>query len=243
MAIMDIKEFKEKIITLAEEVNIKITEEKTETFYKYMNLLIEWNEKINLTAIIEPNEIIVKHFIDSLTLEKHIKNNDSIIDIGTGAGFPGIPLKIQNSSLKVTLLDSTNKKIKFLDEAIVLLQLNNMKTIHGRAEELGRSEEHREKYDVCTSRAVAKLNVLAEYMLPLVKVGGQCLCMKGPNVEEELREAEKTIKLLGGEITQIDTVFLPKKLGERTVITINKASSTQNGFPKITSKINKEKIK
>ena len=240
---MSEKEFKERLISLAGKTNINITDENAETFYKYMNLLIEWNEKINLTAIVEPNEIIIKHFIDSLILEKYIKDNDSIIDIGTGAGFPGIPLKIQNSSLKVTLLDSLNKRVKFLNEIIGLLQLDNIETVHGRAEDFGRAMKYRERYDVCTSRAVAKLNVLAEYMLPFVKVGGRCLCMKGPNVADEVKAAEKTVKLLGGEIMQTDTVFLPKKSGERTVIMLNKASSTQNGFPRNTSKISKEKIK
>ena len=240
---MNIIDFKENFIKLAKEVNITITDDNAEKFYNYMNLLIEWNKKINLTAIEEPKEIIIKHFIDSLIIEKYLKDGNSLIDIGTGAGFPGIPLKIQKNNLEVTLLDALNKRVNFLNEAIELLGLNNIEAIHGRAEDYGRNVKYRQMYDVCVSRAVAKLNVLTEYMLPLVKVGGQCLCMKGPNISEEIEDAEKAIELMGGKIKQIDKINLPGNNDERNIIIISKTRSTQNRFPRSLGKINKEKIK
>lgn len=240
---MNKKEFKENLLGLAIKENINITDPNAELFYKYMNLLIEWNEKVNLTSIVEPQEIIVKHFIDSLIVERYVKDNNSIIDVGTGAGFPGIPLKIQNNSLKITLLDSLNKRIKFLNEVICLFELYDVEAIHGRAEDFGMEDKYREKYDICVSRAVAKLNVLAEYMLPFVKIGGQCLCMKGPNLAEEIEEAEKAIKKLGGKIKKIDNFILPDGKNERNIVIISKISSTKNEFPRNAGKIKKAPIK
>ena len=176
---MEIEEFSNLFSKFAEDYNLKLNENIISNFYQYMNLLIEWNEKINLTAITDPKEIIIKHFIDSLTIAGKIKDNSSIIDVGTGAGFPGIPLKIYNETLDVTLLDSLNKRTIFLQEVVNKLNLKNIKIIHGRAEDLARDKQYREKYDYSVSRAVAPLNVLVEYLTPYVKVGGSVIAMKG----------------------------------------------------------------
>ena len=162
--------FKKKMNELLSEINIEINENKIDMFYLYMQELLEWNKKINLTAIEDENEIILKHFIDSLTVQKYIKNAQNIIDIGTGAGFPGIPLAIVNEKSNIVLLDSLNKRINFLNNVIQKLELSNVKAIHGRAEDLAKIVQHREKYDIVISRAVAPFNVLLEYMLPFNKV-------------------------------------------------------------------------
>ncbi len=215
---------------------------KEEQFEKYMELLIEWNKKMNLTAITEPKEIKLKHFKDSLTILKHIKPGSKLIDIGTGAGFPGIPLKIMEPSLEITLVDSLNKRILFLEEAINKLELKNIKAIHARAEEIGKEPEYREQYDVVVSRAVANMRVLAEYTLPLIKVGGMAIYMKGPNIEEELEEAKTTIKTLGGKITKIDSFTLEGSDLARTNIIIEKKQKTPNKYPRKNKEIKSKKI-
>ena len=187
---MEINEFSKKMINLGNQINIVFKEEQIRKFYTYMNLLIEWNNKINLTAITEPNEIIIKHFIDSLTILKYFEDKETVIDVGTGAGFPGIPIKIMKENVKVTLLDSLNKRINFLNEVIEQLELKNIETVHSRIEDFGRNKKNREKFDVVTSRAVANLTTLSEYMVPLTKIGGKCICMKGLNVEEEIEKSE-----------------------------------------------------
>ena len=193
---MEYEEFKSELIKQLKKIDIEIDEEKVIKFYKYMNLLIEWNKKINLTAIIEPNDIILKHFVDSLTIVKDIGQNGKLADIGTGAGFPGIPIKIFIPEIDVTLIDSLNKRINFLNEVIEQLELKNIVAVHGRTEDLGKDKKYREKFDYVTSRAVANLSVLSEYVLPLVKIGGKCICMKGSNVEEEVEESKKELKAL-----------------------------------------------
>ena len=222
---------------------MNINEEKAILFTKYKNLLLEWNEKINLTAITDEDEIIVKHFIDSCSIQKYLKDNDKIIDIGTGAGFPGIPLKIINDSFDITLVDSLNKRVNFLNEVIKNLNLQKISTIHSRAEELGRIKEYREMYDVATSRAVANLSTLLEYLMPFVKVGGKCICMKGPNIEEELKNAEKAIKELGGELEKVDNFLLPNSNIERNVIIIKKISKINSKYPRKAGTPAKEPIK
>ena len=169
---MEKEDFFKLIEEYSNQLQIKLNEKQKEQFYNYMKLLIEWNEKINLTAIVEPKEIVLKHFVDSLTISKYIKENSYIADVGTGAGFPGIPLKILRADIKVVLVDSLNKRIKFLDEVINKLELTNIKTIHSRAEEFGQNKEYREKFDIVTSRAVANLATLSEYLLPLAKIEG-----------------------------------------------------------------------
>jgi len=208
------------------------TEEQLQKFYQYMNLLIEWNEKINLTAIVEPKEIILKHFMDSLTIIKHIEQNKTVIDIGTGAGFPGIPIKIMREDLKITLLDSLNKRINFLDEVIQKLELKNITAVHARIEEYAKNKQYREKYDIVTSRAVANLTTLSEYMLPMVAVKGMAICMKGSEVNEEILKSKNSIKLLGGEISKIEEFTLPKSDHKRNLILVKKIKQTPSKYPR-----------
>ena len=222
--------------------NIKINEEQIKSFEKYMNLLLEWNEKINLTAITQPDEVKLKHFVDSLTVLKYINDDDKVIDIGTGAGFPGIPLKIMKGNTKITLLDSLNKRINFLNIVIETLNLRNIQAIHGRAEEIARNKLYREKYDVAVSRAVANLSTLTEYMLPFVKVGGKCICMKGANVNEELERAQNAIKELGGEIERVDNFYLSDNDNERNIIVIKKVKETNPKYPRKAGMPSKEPL-
>lgn len=210
----------------------EIDDNKIQKFYDYMNLLVEWNKKINLTAITEEKDIILKHFVDSLTVLKYIKENKSIVDVGTGAGFPGIPLAIMNDSLKITLVDSLNKRINFLNEVCNKINLKNIKAIHARAEEFGQDNNYRESYDIAISRAVANLTVLAEYLLPLVKVGGKIICMKGPDIEEELKQAKSAIDILGGKFERCDNFCLPKSDISRNIIIINKIKETPKKYPR-----------
>ena len=211
---------------------MNINENQAKLFNEYMELLLEWNEKINLTAITQKDEIILKHFIDSLTILKYIQKNQIVIDVGTGAGFPGIPLKIVNSDLNITLLDSLNKRINFLNEVIDKLKLTKIEAVHGRAEDLGRDKKYRESFDVATSRAVANLSTLLEYLMPFVKVGGICICMKGPNIEKELEEAKKAIAELGGKLEKVDKIYLPNSDIERNIIIIRKVNKTKNMYPR-----------
>lgn len=231
-------DFKQKL----NEFDIKINDEQIKSFEKYMNLLLEWNEKINLTAITQPEEIKLKHFVDSLTVLKYINDDDKVIDIGTGAGFPGIPLKIMNKNTKITLLDSLNKRINFLNIVIEKLDLSNIQAIHGRAEEIARNKFYREKYDVVVSRAVANLSTLTEYMLPFVKVGGKCICMKGANVNEELERAQNAIKELGGEIERVDNFYLSDNDNERNIIVIKKIKKTKSKYPRKAGTPSKEPL-
>ena len=231
-------DFKQKL----NEFDIKINDEQIKSFEKYMNLLLEWNEKINLTAITQPEEVKLKHFVDSLTVLKYINDDDKVIDIGTGAGFPGIPLIIMNKNTKITLLDSLNKRINFLNIVIEKLDLSNIQAIHGRAEEIARNKFYREKYDVVVSRAVANLSTLTEYMLPFVKVGGKCICMKGANVNEELERAQNAIKELGGEIERVDNFYLSDNDNERNIIVIKKIKETKSKYPRKAGTPSKEPL-
>lgn len=231
-------DFKQKL----NEFDININDEQIKSFEKYMNLLLEWNEKINLTAITQPKEVKLKHFVDSLTVLKYINDDDKVIDIGTGAGFPGIPLKIMNKNTKITLLDSLNKRINFLNIVIEKLDLSNIQAIHGRAEEIARNKLYREKYDVAVSRAVANLSTLIEYMLPFVKIGGKCICMKGANVNEELERAQNAIKELGGEIERVDNFYLSDNDNERNIIVIKKIKKTKSKYPRKAGTPSKEPL-
>ena len=237
------EEFKKVLYEKVKKIGIELKEEQLEKFYLYMNILLEWNEKINLTAITNEEEIILKHFVDSLTINKYIEEGKSIIDVGTGAGFPGIPIKILREDLKVTLLDSLNKRINFLNEVIEKLDLKNIKCIHGRAEEFGKNKNYREKYDFATSRAVANMSTLSEYLIPFVKVGGKVLAMKGDKAEEELEEAKKAIKLLGGKVENIDNFYLPDSDIKRNIIIIKKIEKTERKFPRKPGMPAKEPIK
>ena len=203
---MNLEEFKVEF----KNRNNMVTDEQVEKFYNYMDLLLEWNEKINLTAITQPEEVIEKHFIDSLTILDQINNEDNVIDVGTGAGFPGIPLAIC-SNAKFTLVDSLNKRINFLSEVKEKIDLKNVELEHGRAEDLAKDKKYREKFDVAVSRAVAPMNVLIEYLLPYVKVGGKIICMKGPKAEEELGQLDTGIEILGGKLDKMIDIKLGKE--------------------------------
>lgn len=229
---MNIEEFSKELTKLASKIEIELSLDEIEKLYKFMYLLLEWNEKINLTAIIEPEDIILKHFVDSITIKKYIKSENKVLDMGTGAGFPGIPLKIISSDTYFTLVDSLNKRIIFLNEVCDKLKLDKIENIHSRAEELAKNKKYREQYDVVTSRAVARLASLVEYMLPFVKVGGRCICMKGSNVDEELIEAKKAINVLGGEIEKVDKFLLPNSDIERNIVIIKKIKNTSCKYPR-----------
>ena len=229
---MDIQQFSDLMIEYGKEIDIVFTKEQLKKFYQYMNLLIEWNEKINLTAIVKPEEIILKHFIDSLSIIKYIDQNKKVIDVGTGAGFPGVPLKIVRDDLQITLLDSLNKRIIFLNEVIKKLGLENINTVHARIEEYAKNKNYRETYDIAVSRAVANLTTLSEYMLPMVKVKGMAICMKGSEINEELEKSKHSISILGGKIAKIDCFLLPKSDYKRNLIIIDKTNKTPMKYPR-----------
>lgn len=240
---MNIEDFKELMNLYGRKIDIMFTDEQLNKFYKYMELLITWNEKINLTAITEPKEIILKHFIDSLTINKYVRNNETLLDVGTGAGFPGIPLKIYRPELNVVLVDSLNKRINFLNEVISELNLENIETIHSRVEEFGKNKKYREKFDIVTARAVANLSVLSEYLLPLTKINGKCICMKGSEIEKECDESKNAINILGGKIKNVEKFNLPNSDILRNIVIIDKIKETPNKYPRKAGTPAKEPIK
>ena len=224
--------FNENMKKLMNEIDVDITENQISKFYDYMNLLLEWNEKINLTAITKPDEIVLKHFVDCLTIQKYIEDNKKIVDIGTGAGFPGVPLAIMNDRCRFTLVDSLNKRINFLNEIKDKLNLKNVLAIHSRAEEFDQNKMYRENFDIAVSRAVANLCVLSEYLLPAVKVGGKVICMKGSQIEEELNDAKFALKELGGKVKFVDEFLLPGTDMKRNVVVIEKVKETPKRYPR-----------
>lgn len=226
------------------DLDITLNQEQISKFIKYKSLLIEWNERINITAITDEDEIDIKHFLDSLTpvTTKLFEGNVKVIDIGTGGGFPGIPLKIYNEKLNVTLLDSLNKRIVFLNEVIKSLEFNDIEAVHGRAEELGRKVEFREQYDISISRAVATLNTLSEYCIPFVKVGGYFISMKGPDVEEELKDAKRGIEILGGKVVEVKSLRLPQSDIIHTLIIVEKIKETPTKYPRAGGKPKKNPL-
>ena len=226
------KDFGEKITNLLKEINVNIDVRQVERFYRYMQLLLEWNQKINLTALTEEDDIVLKHFVDSLTVLKYIENNKTIVDVGTGAGFPGIPIALMDKSNKITLVDSLNKRINFLNEVKREIDIENIETVHSRAEDFGQNKEYREKFDISISRAVANLSTLVEYLIPLVKIGGRIICMKGSNVEEEINNAKFAIKELGGEIKEVNEFCLPKTDMKRNIIIVEKIKNTPSRYPR-----------
>ena len=239
---MELNKFKELMKENLKELNIDLTDLQLEQFYNYMSILIEWNKFMNLTGITDPEEVITKHFIDSLTVLDKIDKNASIIDVGTGAGFPGIPVKIAFPETKVVLLDSLNKRIKFLNEVIEKLELKDIEIIHGRAEECGRNKSYREKYDIAIARAVAPLNVLLEYLMPFVKVNGKCLCMKGSSSEEEIKNSKNAVKVLGGEIIKTEEFYIPNTDIKRRIVQVNKIKETSNKYPRKAGTPSKEPL-
>lgn len=226
-----------------EAFKIELDERQIEDFCRYAEILVEWNEKMNLTAITEPAAVAIKHFTDSLLFTKafELNGDEKIIDVGTGAGFPGIPLKIYKSGLELTLLDSLNKRINFLKEVSSELRQDN-ECIHARAEEQGRKKESREQYDIATARAVAHLRELSEYCLPFVKVGGYFISLKGYDIETELDEAKKAIELLGGKVERVEKFILPDE-SKRSIVIIKKISQTAPKYPRQSAKIAKSPLK
>lgn len=239
---MELKEFKEIFINESKDLNLEINDKQLELFYQYMNGIIDWNDKINVTAITDEKMFIVKHFVDSLAINKFVAQAKSIIDIGTGGGFPGIPLKIMNYDKKVTLIDSVNKKLNVIRDITKDMDLGELKILHSRAEDLASKQEYRETYDIATTRAVSNFSTILEYMLPFIKVGGYAICMKGPNYTEEFEEAKVAIEVLGGKFDSIERLNVGNEL-ERNIIIIKKVKNTPKKFPRGQGKPLKEPIR
>ncbi len=232
---------KDELQNIVKKYNFELTDSQLEKFDTYAQTLVEWNEKINLTAITEPTDICVKHFFDSLLLLDaiDIPQNSTMIDVGTGAGFPSVPCKIVRDDIQLTLLDSLNKRINFLSELSKNLGIYTT-CIHSRAEDGGKQKNLREQFDFATARAVAHLRELSEYCLPFVKVGGYFVALKGYEIEEELEEAKKAIKLLGGQIVDVKKY---EEENKRSIIIIKKISQTPPKYPRMSAKIKKQPIK
>lgn len=226
--------FQELVAKAAAEYGLQLTSRQIAAMDTYYRLLLVWNEKINLTAITEPHEVAVKHMIDSLSCyrEEVFTAAARVVDVGTGAGFPGIPLKIFQPELELTLMDSLNKRLNFLREVADSLGLQGVALVHARAEEAGKNKQHREGYDIAVSRAVARLNVLCELCLPLIKVGGWFIALKGAQYEDEVREAAKALTVLGGKVADIRPVSLPGLADKRAVIYIKKVTATPPSYPR-----------
>ncbi len=216
------------------ELGLDLDDIQISQLLKYKELLIEWNKNINLTAIVEEEDVLIKHFLDSLSCIKipYIKKGLRAIDIGTGAGFPGIPIHIYYPDMHLTLLDSLQKRIKFLQEVYKHIDIKNIRFEHGRAEDFGIDKNYREKYDIALARAVAGLSALCEYCLPFVKVGGYFICQKGPNVEDEIKDSKKALEVLGGEIIERVDVKLPFRDIHHNIIVIKKIKQTPTRYPR-----------
>lgn len=224
----------ESLIKDMRSFEIELSDRQLEQFIIYYELLVEWNSFMNLTAITDYDEVMKKHFVDSVSMVKAYDLNSSIslIDIGTGAGFPGLPLKIVFPELKITLMDSLNKRVKFLNEVILKLELDHIEAIHDRAEDLSRNTAYREKFDVCVSRAVANLSTLSEYCLPFVKVGGQFISYKSEKANNELVVAENAITILGGKLIKQTEFCLPYSKIYRNLVCIEKIKPTHHKYPR-----------
>ena len=215
-------------------LGVNLSENQVQQFLTYYEMLVEWNEVMNLTAITEYDEVMKKHFVDSLSLIQtfDVTKTVSVIDVGTGAGFPGLALKIAYPNMKVTLLDSLNKRINFLNAVTEKLGLTDVETVHGRAEDFAKPGKLREKYDLCVSRAVANLTTLSEYCLPFVKVGGEFISYKSEKITEEMENAKKAISLLGGKFDRSKDFYLPDSDIYRNLVVIKKVKETPKKFPR-----------
>ena len=227
-----------------EQMGVSLGEKETEQFMTYLSLLLEWNEKMNLTAITEPREVVLKHFADCLSLVPCVEWRDGmrVIDVGTGAGFPGIPVKIACPEIELTLLDSLQKRIGFLQEVGSQLGLEGVHYVHSRAEDGGQNPQYREGFDLCVSRAVANLSVLAEYCLPFIKVGGRLAALKGPDAAAEAEQAKGALKKLGGRLVEIKDVAIPHTDLSHKLVFIEKIAPTPKKYPRNAGKIKKEPL-
>lgn len=236
---MDLSYFKE----LLEQIQVELDQKQFDQFIQYYEMLVKKNEVMNLTAITEWNEVVLKHFADSLSLKQFYSLKDQrVADLGTGAGFPGIPLKIAFPDLEIVLMDSLNKRVKFLNEVIEALGLEKITAIHGRAEDIGRSIEYREGFDLCVSRAVANLSTLSEYCLPLVKVGGMFISYKAGNLEEELERGKNAFFKLGGKLNKVQAFELAETDIHRNFVFIEKKNKTSKAYPRTAGKPAKEPL-
>lgn len=238
---MDNKQF---LTQSAATLHITLTSEMSAQFMTYLSLLLEWNEKMNLTAITEPQEVIQKHFIDCISVLPylHLTGNERVIDVGTGAGFPGIPLKIAMPTLQMTLLDALQKRLTFLDTLSTELQLSDVTLVHSRAEDGGQNPALREQFDLCVSRAVAHLSVLAEYCLPFVRVGGRLAALKGPDAINEITAAGNALETLGGKVIAVEDVEIPDSDLQHKLVIIEKTAATPNTYPRNAKKIAKKPL-
>lgn len=227
------------------EFGIEVNEKMIEDFSKYREILVEWNQKMNLTGIEDEREVFIKHFLDSVSIfsGNYIKDNMSLIDVGTGAGFPGLPIKIANRSLNITLLDSLNKRINFLKEVCENIDVDDIEFIHGRAEDFGQDEKYREKFDVATARAVAGLPILMEFCVPFVKLGGYFICLKGPSVDLELEESKVAIETLGLEFVEKIDIKLPETDLKHNILVFKKIKNTPMKYPRKAGKPIKKPLK
>lgn len=226
-------------------INIDFNQEMYENFIKYKDLIKEWNDKVNLTAITEDEEIIKKHFIDCIKIFtfEPLREMNKVIDVGTGAGFPGIPMSIMKPNINMTLLDSLNKRLNFLNEVKDELDLRYISTLHGRAEDYGKDKGYREQFDAAVSRAVANLAVLSEYCLPFVRLNGYFVALKGPSVDDEINDGRNAIKRLGGKIEDIIKVHIEDSNFNHNLVVIRKILSTPSEYPRKAGTASKKPIK
>lgn len=224
----------EKFKNGLQQLHIELSEKQMEQFLQYYEMLVEKNKVMNLTAITEFDEVVEKHFLDSVSLTKQMDLHQplKVLDLGTGAGFPGIPLKIVFPELEITLMDSLNKRVLFLQDVISSLQLQDIEAVHGRAEEAARNKKYREDFDLCVSRAVANISTLSEYCLPFVKIGGSFISYKSSTIEDELEDGKKGIAILGGKVKDVYKFTLPDSELQRSFVVIQKEKKTPKAYPR-----------
>ena len=234
----------EKFKNGLQQLHIALSEKQMEQFLQYYEMLVEKNKVMNLTAITEFDEVVEKHFLDSVSLTKQMDLHQplKVLDLGTGAGFPGIPLKIVFPELEITLMDSLNKRVLFLQDVISSLQLQDIEAVHGRAEEAARNKKYREGFDLCVSRAVANISTLSEYCLPFVKIGGSFISYKSSTIEDELEDGKKGIAILGGKVKDVYKFTLPDSELQRSFVIIEKEKKTPKAYPRKAGTPSKEPL-